>query len=87
MIGDIHRPQRRTWIMFSASWTSPSRVNSVADRRRVLPEVGRHERPVDREQPGGDRPLITPASASANSRLTPAGDVPRLMRPHLLSSG
>ena len=29
MIGDIHRPQRRTWIMFSASWVSPAFVKSA----------------------------------------------------------
>ena len=28
MIGAIHRPQRRTWIMFCVSPTSPSRVAS-----------------------------------------------------------
>ena len=29
MIGDIQSPQRRTWIMFSPSWTSPSLVKRV----------------------------------------------------------
>ena len=23
MMGDIHRPHRRTWIMFSATWVMP----------------------------------------------------------------
>src|SRR3954470_18257501 len=28
MMGDIHRPHRSTWIMFSASWVIPSFVKS-----------------------------------------------------------
>ena len=41
MIGDIHRPQRRTWIMFSRELGHPVLREQLADRRRVLLEVGR----------------------------------------------
>ena len=48
MIGDIHRPQRRTWIMFCVSPTSPWRVASEVIGPASF-EVRGHERAVDRE--------------------------------------
>ena len=54
MIGDIHRPQRSTSIMFSRELRPARRcVKSARIGAVFLPEVGRHEGPVDREEPGG----------------------------------
>ena len=87
MIGDIQRPQRSTTIMFSASWTNPSRVKKVrigagSFWRYAVMKV----RLIANSQAAVDI-TITPCSASAKSRLTPPVTTPRWRWPHRLSRG
>ena len=87
MIGDIHRPQWSTTIMFSASWASPSwvknvRIGVVSCWKYAVMKV----RLMANSQAAVDQP-ITPASASANSKLTPPVTTPRWRWPHLLTRG
>ena len=71
MIGDIHRPQRRTWIMFCVSPTSPSRVASaVIGPASLWKYAAMNVRLIAKSHDGIDK-LMTPARASAKSRLTP----------------
>src|SRR5689334_14664926 len=71
MIGDIHRPQRRTPIITSVRPTSPSRVNRArigqVSRRKY---ASRNVRLMANSQAGMDHSM-TPESDSANRRLTP----------------
>src|SRR5262245_64608741 len=71
MIGDIHKPQRRTAIITSDRPASPSRVNRArTGQASRLKYASRNVRLMAKSQAGIDH-SITPASASANNRPTP----------------
>ena len=64
MIGDIHRPQRRTWIMFCVSPTSPSRVASeVIGPASFWKYAAMKARLIAKSHDGIEK-LMTPARAS-----------------------
>ena len=71
MMGDIHKPQRRTSIMFWLSSTRPSLVKSdlmgaVSRRKQAAMKVR-----LSAKSQAGMAQLMTPAKASANNRFTP----------------
>src|SRR3954466_11665753 len=71
MIGDIHRPQRSTKIMFSDSSISPARVASDRIGAGSLRKYAvMKARLIANSQAATDQ-LRTPARASANSTPTP----------------
>src|SRR5438132_12188589 len=87
MIGDIHRPQRNTASMLSVRPIMPSRVKSALIGPASLRKYADKNVRFSANSQAGIDHSMTPAKLSAKKRLTPPVTVPRLMKPHLLSSG